>query len=349
VIETALHAHLAAHGARHAEDRGILLPRDFGDPAAEYAALRSGVALLDLGFRTVVRASGSDRVSFLQGMLTNDVAGLAPGRGCPALLLTIQGRVTADLRVAAVDDALLLELDVRVCDEAVAALEKLIIADDVELQADEPPTTLLALEGPGAAGVLGALAADLPPYGHARLDVGGVPVRVQRASEVRGPGYVVHVAAARAPELWEALARQGARPCGMAALEGRRVEVGVPRIGLDMDASTLALEVPVEDAISMTKGCYLGQEVIARGTARGHVNRRLVGLRLEGPRPLAGTPLLRDGKEVGRLTTIAATFGAGGLGALGFARREVWEPGTQLAVAGADPGTRARVAAFPLA
>jgi folate-binding protein YgfZ len=116
-----------------------------------------------------------------------------------------------------------------------------------------------------------------------------------------------------------------------------------------MDGSTLALEVPVEDAISSTKGCYLGQEVVARGTARGHVNRRLTGLLLDGPEPPVGAPLVREGKEVGRLTSVARAFGAGTLGALGFVRREHWEPGTQLAVKHGHAVTLARVAAFPLA
>src|SRR5438445_45180 len=250
---TALHAHLAARGAEHAPDGDVLLPRRFTDPAAEYAALRGGAALVDLGFRTVVRATGADRVGFLQGMLTNDVAALAPGAGCPALLLTIQGRVTADLRVAMLEDAVLLEVDVRARAALVEALEKLTIA----------------------------------------------------------------------------------------------VEVGVPRIGVDMDGSTLALEVPVEDAISATKGCYLGQEVVARGTARGHVNRRLVGLVLDGPEPPFGAPLVHDGKEVGRLTSVARAFGGGGLAALGFVRREHWEPRTELRVRHGQAVTVARVAAFP--
>ncbi|TMB58839.1 MAG: folate-binding protein YgfZ, partial [Deltaproteobacteria bacterium] len=129
----------------------------------------------------------------------------------------------------------------------------------------------------------------------------------------------------------------------------RRVEVGVPRIGVDMDGATLALEVPVEDAISATKGCYLGQEVVARGTARGHVNRRLVGLRLEGPEPPPGAPLVREGKEAGRLTSVARAFGAGGLAALGFVRRDCWEPGTELRVRHGHAVTLARVAELPLA
>jgi folate-binding protein YgfZ len=114
-------------------------------------------------------------------------------------------------------------------------------------------------------------------------------------------------------------------------------------------AKTLALEVPVEDALSTTKGCYLGQEVVARGSARGHVNRRLVPLRLVGPAPSAGATLVRDGKDVGQLTTVAHAFGAATLAALGFVRREHWEPGTELAVGGGHAVTVARVATWPLA
>jgi folate-binding protein YgfZ len=349
MIETPLHAHLAARGAEHTEDRGILLPRRFGpDAAAEYAALRAGAALVDLGFRTVVRAVGADRVAFLHGMLTNDVEALAPGAGCQALLLTIQGRVTADLRVAADEDAILIEVDLRARAALVEALEKLIIADDVELREPETPLALIGLDGPGAGALLPASAAALQPYGHVGLTLAGVPVRAQRASEVRGPGLVLHAPAAQAALVWDALARAGARPCGMEALEGRRVEVGVPRIGLDMDGSTLALELPVEEAISTTKGCYLGQEVVARGTARGHVNRRLVGLWIEGPEPPRGALLEHDGREVGRLTSVARAFGADRLAALALVRREHWEPGTDLTLRHGDGSTRARVARLPL-
>src|SRR5262249_55476292 len=150
--------------------------------AAEYHALRDSTALVDLGFRTVVVARGADRATFLQGMLTNDVEGLRPGDGCPALLLTIQGRVVADVRVAATDETLLLDIDVRARDAFVEALERLIVADDVELVAPEVPMALVGVEGPDAERVVGRA---LAPYAHAEADVGGIAVRVVRASEVR--------------------------------------------------------------------------------------------------------------------------------------------------------------------
>lgn len=347
--ETALHAQLVARGAVHADDRGVALPRHFGDPAAEYEALVRGVALLDLGHRTLVVARGDDRVAFLQGMLTNDVARLRPGEGCPALLLTIQGRVTADVRVALLADAVLLDVDVRVRDDLVTALEALLIADDVTLEAPAESTALLGLDGPGAAALLPAELRDLAPCAHGAATLAGAAVRAVRASEVRGAGFVLHVPAGGAVSVWEALAAAGARAVGTEAIDARRVEVGVPRIGVDMGSRTLSLELPLDEAVSTTKGCYLGQEVVARGTARGHVNRRLVPLLLDGPAPGAGATLVRDGKEAGHLTTVARVFGLGGrLAAMGFVRREYWEPGTELAVRDGQV-TSARVAAWPLA
>ena len=330
--ETLLHTHLAARGAVHADDRGVVLPRHFGDAAGEYRALRDAAVVLDLGFRTVVRASGVDRVTFLQGMLTNDVARLEPGRNRLALLLTIQGRVTADVRVAAFDDALLLDVDVRARAAMLAALEKLIIADDVELAPSSD--ALIGVEGPKAGAIVGAMATE---------------VRVLADGELGPGGFVLHVPAGEVTRVWDRLVAAGARPCGMEALEGRRVELGIPRIGLDMDDRSLALELPVEPVLSLTKGCYLGQEVVARGTARGHVNRTLVPLALEGPLPPSGAALVREGKEVGHLTTVAWAYGIGAPAALGFVRRECWDPGTEMAVRHGHAVTIARVVTVPIA
>jgi folate-binding protein YgfZ len=348
MTETPLHAHLVARGAVHHDDRGVVLPAHFGDPAHEYATLVQGVAVVDLGFRTLVSATGPDRVDFLQGMLTNDVAKLAPGSGCVALLLTIQGRVVADVRVAVLDDELRLDVDVRVRDAFVGALSKLIIADDVELAAPEPAPALIGVEGPGASAVLGPDAAMLDAFAHRALDVGGVRVRLVAGGELGAGSFTLHVPAADGPRVWEALIAGGAVPCGMQALDARRVELGVPRIGVDMDEKTLAIELPVEALISTTKGCYLGQEVVARGTSRGHANRRLHALVLEGPVPPAGAALIAGDKEVGRLTTVVQAFGIGRPAALGLVRREHWDTGTVLAVAGSG-ATTARVADWPLA
>src|SRR5262249_3554251 len=173
------------------------------------------------GCRTVVWVHGADRAGFLQGMLTNEVAGLRAEQGCGALLLTIQGRVTADVRVAVCEDAILLDVDVRARETFLGALEQRLVADDVEFGA--PPEVLLGLEGSGAGAMLGALG-DLGPYGHLVTSVAEVPTRVVRASEIGGPGYVLHVPVDAAGRVWAALAAKGARPCGLEALEARRIE-----------------------------------------------------------------------------------------------------------------------------
>jgi glycine cleavage system aminomethyltransferase T len=160
---------------------------------AEYEALRTHAGVFALDDRVVVRATGADRVSFLQGMLTNDVATLRPGDGCAALLLTIQGRVVADVRVAAVDDALLLDVDRAACEGFIAALDRLIIADEVELAVDEH-TRLLGVSGPATPDLVPGLAA-LAPFGHATARIGDVPVRVVHASAIGGEGAILHVAA----------------------------------------------------------------------------------------------------------------------------------------------------------
>jgi len=346
-MKTALHAHLAARGAVHRDDRGVELPAHFGDAAAEYAALVGGMAVVDLGFRTLVVASGPDRVDFLQGMLTNDVAKLVPGTGCVALALTIQARVVADVRVAALDETMLLDVDARVRDSFVEGLSKLIIADDVELEAPEPAVALVGVEGPGAVAILGPDAATLEPFASRELELAGTRVRVVAGGELRAASFTLHVPAADVTRVWDVLVAGGAVPCGMTALEARRVELGIPRVGVDTDDKTLSLELPVESLISFTKGCYLGQEVVARGTSRGHANRKLRGLVLAGTVPAEGATLVVDDKEVGRLTTVVHAFGLGGPAALGFVRREHWDAGTELAVSGCD--ATARVTDWPLA
>lgn len=344
MAEDDLRAALVARGAVIGEDRGIALPMGFGEPASEYRALRGDVGLLSLAHRALVVARGEDRATFLQGMLTNEVARLAPGSGCGALLLTIQGRVTADVRVAVCADAILLDVDARVRAPFVDALGKLLVADDVDFT--ESGDALLGVEGPRAGALLG-IAAEPPPYAHVDVTVAGIDVRAVRASEIDGPGYVLHVPVAAAGRVWTALASAGAQPCGYEALEARRIEVGVPRVGCDMGPDVLALEVPVERWVSQSKGCYLGQEVVARGTARGHVNRRLCGVVLDGTLPARGSPLLSDGREAGVLTSVGYAFGLGTTAALAMVRREFWTPGTELACQGAPGG--GRVAAFPLA
>jgi folate-binding protein YgfZ len=193
----------------------------------------------------------------------------------------------------------------------------------------------------------GPLAAE--PHAHAEATLGGVRTRVIQRSEFGPlPGFFLWVAPDESPVLARALLEAGALPVNDETAEVLRVEGGEPVFGIDVDETVLLPELRRDDLISYTKGCYIGQELVARVKYRGHVNRALAGLRLEGemvPRP--GAPVVAEGKEIGRLTSSVRSLTLGLPIALGYLRREYLEPGTPVAVGADDPLIPARVAALP--
>jgi glycine cleavage system T protein len=332
------------HGARWTDDRGVELPESFTDVAEEYRAVRTCVGLIDASFRTQVRMSGEDRVGFLQGMLSNDVKSLKPGGGCAAALLTEQGRIVADLRVYALETEFLLDVDVRIKDSMINALSRFIIADDVELEDLSATQTTLALQGPLAARALATVAVMTPlakEFDHQEAMIAGVSVRVVRVSETGEEGYEILAPREQAELVWQALWQAGAslglRPIGHAALNSLRIEAGIPWYGVDMDEGRIVLEVGLEHAISFKKGCYLGQEVVERASARGHVNRKLSGLIVQlgdssDPLPTQNDKLFHGEQEVGWITSVAWSPRLGCAIALGYVRREHLAAGTQLRI-----------------
>jgi folate-binding protein YgfZ len=185
-------------------------------------------------------------------------------------------------------------------------------------------------------------------YAHATVDRDGLTVQSVRVPRPGGGGLVCHVPAASVAELARRCAASGAVAVGREPYDVLRIESGVPWHGRDVTAETLALEAPYEDAISFRKGCYLGQEVMERVTARGHVNRRLVGLTVDAASPpAAGTALFAADREVGRITSAAWSWRLGTVVALGYVRRAHSEPGTRLAIGDAH-GAGATVRALPL-
>jgi folate-binding protein YgfZ len=322
----------------------------YDDPAREYAALRDDAALVDLAFHDRVRATGDDRTTFLQGMLSNDVARLGAGEGCPALLLTEQGRVVADPVVLALDDAFLLDARASAVAAMVAALARYIVADDVELTRDDD-THAVGVFGPRAAETLARLhVAPLPAveYGHTVGANGASPMRVVRVPCPGAGGFLCFVPRAAVVDWWTSASRAGVTRAGWTAFESVRIESGLPAYGVDIGGDTIALEAPLDAAISFGKGCYLGQEVIERVTARGHVNRKLVGLVVDGVViPAAGDTIAAGGKEIGRVTSAAWSWRLDRPVALGYVRREQIAPGTRLELSTAG-GAAATVHALPI-
>lgn len=302
-------AELLARGATVAPFEGVAVVVHFGDPDGEWRAAREGAAVVPAGYRRLLAATGGERVEFLQGMLTNDVRRLGPGDGCYAALLTQHGKVVSDLRVYAEPQRVLLDVLAWRAPALRAHLERFLVADDVELDwSVEQP--LLHLEGPGAGDVArAALGVDeLPPtpLAHATVEFAGAPLLVVRASEAGGDGVLLCGGAALAGRLFESCRAAGALPAGLWALDRRRIEAGVAWPGIDMDESTLLMETGRDAAVAFGKGCYLGQEVVERVAARGHVNRRIVGVLLASDAlPARGTALLADGRDVGYVTSVA--------------------------------------------
>jgi len=354
-MRTPLAAWHTTHSAVLVDDRGIEVPERFSDPVAEYHAVREHAGLLDLSWRAQVRVTGEDRGSFLQGMLSNDIKALHPGEGCAAALLTEQGRLVADLRVYALETSFLLDVDVRVQDRMLETLSRFLVADDVYLEDLRAQWMTLALQGPLAAQILHTCGV-IPPgpweFRHDEAKIADVVVRVIKVSDTGEDGYELLVPQSHAESVWCTLLQAGASvgllPVGLTALNILRVEAGIPWYGIDMDQGRLVLEVGMEHAISFTKGCYLGQEVVERATARGHINRKLSGLRIQGDMlPASGEKLYHGTQEVGWITSAVVSPRFGHPIALGYVRREYLTPGTQLRIDRQGKPMIAEVVALP--
>lgn len=313
------------------------------------AAVRAGAGLFSYPGRLLVEVTGSDRERWLQGQISNDVASLAPGAGCYATVLTVKGRIVADLHVLARDASFWLETGAPVREALLERLDRYIVADDVALADVSDAHARLGLEGPATAAVLAAAGVGALPPENGALDavIADVPVVVWRFGFSGLPACQLLAPAGSAEALHAALSHAG-RALGLVtgdadALEILRVESGVPALGSELDEEVFPAEARLHHAISTRKGCYTGQEIVERIRSRGAVNYLLVGLRFGESLPPVGTEL-RDaaGKRVGEVTSVARSASAGPIG-LGYLRRELEGDGAELQ---SDAGP-VRVAALP--
>jgi glycine cleavage system T protein len=343
--------HHASQRATLGTYHGATVPARFTDPASEHLTVRNATGIFDFSFRAHFAVTGDDRARFLQRIISNDVKSLAPGQGTYATLLTAQGHILADFQVFAGEDRFMLATDADLAEKLAKGLGRYIIADRVKIERME--LFAIAFQGPQSRPLVSkTLHVDIPDlaeYGHFGTNYAGFPVRVVRASSTGEEGYEVWVGAKGMMGVWGAACGQaptyGTLPCGFEALESLRIEAGIPRYGAELDEETMIHEAGLLNAVSFTKGCYVGQEIVERTRTRGHVNWRLVGLIVESPTPASpGEKLLAGGQEVGEVTsscispTLAKTI------ALGYLRREAAEPGTRISLAS---GASASVTALP--
>jgi folate-binding protein YgfZ len=344
-----------AGGARLGEREGAARILEFGGFEEEYVALDCGCALFDLSDRGLFAVSGEDRTRFLNGLVTNDVAHLLPGSGCHACQLNRQSRILSDLRIYVRPERFLVETEPGVEVEALSHLRRYKIADRVDFEPLSDTTVRFSLQGPAAGQVLarvfGQAAADdvrsLPTHGHQLLKGPG-EVTFFRVPRTGREGVDLLAPAGAGRSLWAALTDGGASPAGWLALEAGRIEAGLPRFGSDFGPENLFLEVGLDDAVSFDKGCYVGQEIVARVKSRGHVNRCLAGLIVEGD--AAPGDRVRMGDEtVGRVTSASPSPRLGRTVALALLRREVADAeGALCQVGEAEPYRPARVTRRPL-
>jgi folate-binding protein YgfZ len=328
----------------------------YGDVGAEYAALRTGALLVDRTLRGRLRLSGEKAREILTGLVTNDVLALEPGQGAYAAALTPKGKIVADVRIFADAESLLVDAPPRAFPAFLAMVRKYVNPRIAPYRDESESLHDLCLAGANArlvlAEAIGAHSATLgtlPPYSHIVADMGGASIVIARTPDVVSDAYDCFVPAEAHETFRAKLIDAGARPGGLVAWDTARVEAGRPEWGIDMDESTIPQEANLEElhAISYTKGCYVGQETVARVHFRGHVNRHLRGIMFEGEEPAPRGAQLTDetAKSVGDVRSGAQSPRLGAI-ALAMVRREI-EPGTVLTASWEGGSREGRVVRLP--
>jgi folate-binding protein YgfZ len=295
-------------------DSGI--PLHFGSPNAEYTAATTTAALFDFSDRTLVELTGADRVRFLHSFCTNDIKRLSSGQGCEAFVTNVKGRVVDHVWVDVAESVLWLDADPGSAQRLVPHLERYVINEDVAIADRSADWGELLLTGPKIEDHLARLGIDVAAIAnleHRGCELLGTPARIGRFDVGPHRGYTVVTRRDQLADCWNRLRELGAHPAGSAVWNALRIEAGLPVSGVDITVDNLVQEVGrTQTAVSFTKGCYLGQEPIARLDAMGHVNRELRSLRLAGDTvPLAGARVFSDATAshpVGAITSAAFSF-----------------------------------------
>ena len=306
----------------------------------EYEVVRNGGAgLIDLSAsRGRIRVSGSEATMFLNGLITNDVKNLPENRWMPAVFPTVQGRLIGAVRVIrGSEPAFLIDTEIVSHEAVLKTISKFTLAGDFKVSDLTAETALLTLQGQGAAEILQKVfdpaVSDLPENGVVERAWRNVPVTILRASHTGEDGFDIVIDSSHKAELQNALEAAGAQPIGEDTLEILRVEAGVARFGQDMDETNVVPETNLDNAVSYTKGCYVGQEIIVRIKHRGHPAKKLTAMRFESDQQIEAGAVIRstENQEIGRVTSAVISPKRGSIG-LGYVRYEYLAEGTRVVV-----------------
>lgn len=296
-------------GARFRGYHGWEIAEEYGDSCSEYDAVRRATGTLDLSYLGKLRVSGRDRARFLHNLVSNDIKNLKTGTGCYAALLTHQGRMETDLYAYALENEFLLECSPSSRDRLFQSLNKYVVSDLVTIEDASMNLSILSLQGCHAKEVmertLGTPFEDLALLEHrtvARHSGNWIMVHRDRTG---CDGYDLWLPFQDAPAVWQGwIESDHLLPVGHQALNWLRTEAGIPWYGVDMDDRNLPMEMGLTSAISMTKGCYRGQEIVARVVYRGHLDRRLGAIAVNHPEvPARGAEILAGGTKIGEVTS----------------------------------------------
>jgi folate-binding protein YgfZ len=308
-----------------------------------YQAATNSAALAEMDWFGTVKLSGSDRVTWLQGMVTNDVQKLQPGTGCYAAHLTPQGKIVAQMHILADDDALWLSLERASIPNLLSAFDKLLIMEDVQVEDVSNDYSVLVVMGPKALAVIESWTGEplnlTDKYAHRCFEDCRVIV-----SDL---GYEVWAPRGKADNVLRFIAHNGATAIDRGTWDVLRTELGIPVYGVDIDETTIMPEIG-EAGISYEKGCYIGQEVVAKVKYIGHINRRFAGLTFPGAElPQLKSVIRKGGRDVGYVTTALFSPALNKPIALGFVSRAAYAPGTEVEVVSGDRVLRGSVVELP--
>ncbi|MDE3169624.1 MAG: aminomethyltransferase family protein [Acidobacteriota bacterium] len=339
-MQSPLVAKHLTQNAQLAEFNGCELPEIFSGCEAEYGAAHERVALFDTNWNATWMIGGRDRVQYLHNVTSNDIKGLAEGRGTLALLLNPQGRILAELEIHALPEKLLVRSHASKREATLAALKKYIIGSKVEIEDLTERVGSFAIEGPKAPDavrqIAGADLESIPDASILEATIQGNPGWLLRRSHFGAPGAELIVPREHLTMLWgKALSivqSLGGAPIGSLVLNALRLEAGIPWFPADFNDAMIPHEAAVETThVSFNKGCYTGQEIVERVRSRGHVNRKRVLLKFSTSRaPEAGTKLRSGGAEIGFITSAAYSPAAESAIGMGYVRREQFAPGSKL-------------------
>ena len=328
----------------------------FANPIEEHHAVRTGAGIIDLSYRGRFWLTGEDRATFLHRINSNDVEGLEVGEGNCATMLTNRGKIISDMKVCAFEDGIGITTNAETTEILFKELDKYIIADDVNLEDCTDRTGVIATHGPKSMHLvhtcLGIDVTGLREYHSVCHEVDGRSIACTRSDETGEIGYELYVAAESMGWLWDTLLATGrefdAKPIGLTALNSLRIEAGIPRYGAELTDSVIPLEAELEHAIDFEKGCYIGQEIVARMKYRGHPNRLLRGFEIECDTPPAQNDLIfGNDKEIGWITSAVSSPSLDKTIALGYVRMAYTDAGSKVKIMAGDEAVNATVAVLP--